>query len=263
VGPIREGVTAPLREGVSREGYQVGCGGGVRAPALETGDAPPQAKQVADIAHAAEVYARRQKLSEEAIEYAHAVKIDALTLMGEFLKGSPKNKGRAGSGRPKIGDTSQVSPKPGGGKPGPGRGKKGEKANTQSELAFGLPNGVSAKESSDAQALADLKVQDPKRHEEVRAGKLTVSQARVEMKRKKKRADLKRKAEAQPSARLVLLRPPLLRPFRRVSLLDQFEPHPHEVRPRTTRDTVVVGQTLNQFVSAVNVGLLQSDELLW
>ena len=57
------------------------------------------AKRVADIAHAAEVYARRQKLSEVAIEHTHANKVDAMTLLGQFLREAPKNKGAASGGR--------------------------------------------------------------------------------------------------------------------------------------------------------------------
>jgi hypothetical protein len=56
------------------------------------------AKKVADLARAAEVYAKRQKLSDEAIAYATAVKVDALTLMEEFLKDAPKNEGARGIG---------------------------------------------------------------------------------------------------------------------------------------------------------------------
>src|SRR5262245_3579595 len=99
-----------------------------------------EAKQVADLARAAEVYAQRQRLSEEAIAYATAVKVDALTLMGEFLKAGPKNNGR----------------------PGPGRGKAGSPA----APAFHQPPtlaelGIRKRESADAQALARLKEQAP------------------------------------------------------------------------------------------------------
>lgn len=56
-----------------------------------------EVKNVLDMAAAAEVYAKRQKLSDEAIGYAHSIKIDALTRLGEMLKATPKNKGMAGS----------------------------------------------------------------------------------------------------------------------------------------------------------------------
>src|SRR5262245_13462413 len=56
-----------------------------------------QAKQVADIAAGLEVVARRRKLSREAIQNAHAVWVDAMTLTGEFLRAAPRNKGAKGS----------------------------------------------------------------------------------------------------------------------------------------------------------------------
>lgn len=52
-----------------------------------------EAKHVADLAHAAEVYAKRAKLGAEAIQYAHEIKLDAERLLGEFLKSTPKAKG--------------------------------------------------------------------------------------------------------------------------------------------------------------------------
>jgi len=57
------------------------------------------AKKVADMAHAAEIYAKRQKLSDESILYAHQIKVDALVLLGEFLKQMPKNKGAKAGGK--------------------------------------------------------------------------------------------------------------------------------------------------------------------
>jgi hypothetical protein len=62
---------------------------------------PAEAKEVADRAHVALNLAKRQHLGDEVICYGHAVKIDALTLLGEFLEGLPKNpgtKGRLGPG---------------------------------------------------------------------------------------------------------------------------------------------------------------------
>jgi len=56
-----------------------------------------QAKVVIDIAYAAEVYAKRQQLGEEAIGYAHEIKVYALRKLGEMLKLTAKNKGAKGS----------------------------------------------------------------------------------------------------------------------------------------------------------------------
>src|SRR5262245_17606768 len=55
-----------------------------------------QAKEVAYMAKAAEVFARRQK-SHEARSYAHAVYVDALACEGRFLERAQKNSG----GRPR------------------------------------------------------------------------------------------------------------------------------------------------------------------
>lgn len=52
-----------------------------------------QAKAVMDAAHAAEIYARRQKLSDETIQYAHEIRLDAERKLGEILKAGPKNEG--------------------------------------------------------------------------------------------------------------------------------------------------------------------------
>jgi hypothetical protein len=54
------------------------------------------AKRIADIAHAAEIHAKRQQLSQEIVSHATAIKADAMTLMGEFLKQNDKNKGAKG-----------------------------------------------------------------------------------------------------------------------------------------------------------------------
>lgn len=128
----------------------------------------PEAKQVADLARAAEVYARRQKLSEEAIQYAHAVKIDAMTLMGEFLKRRPKNDGARGVGK------SGVPPE----------------NPTLNEV------GIGKKESADSQALADLKTDDPPTHEKVRTGEISVAQAKRTIQNGKKKTAMNAKAEA-------------------------------------------------------------------
>jgi N6-adenosine-specific RNA methylase IME4 len=44
------------------------------------------AKKIVDIATAIEVYARRQKLTKESIDYAHEIMIDAMALLGEYLE---------------------------------------------------------------------------------------------------------------------------------------------------------------------------------
>jgi hypothetical protein len=134
-----------------------------------------EAKQVADIAHAAKVYAKRQKLSREAILLAHGLETDAKTLLGAFLQAAPKNKGTAGAG--------------------PGRGKKG---GTKKVRPFPEPPtladlGISRKDSSEAQQLATLKEKAPDLHEGVRIGNFSVGSARSQYKRRQ------HKEEAPPS----------------------------------------------------------------
>jgi len=57
-----------------------------------------EAKKVADMAKAAEVFATRQK-SAQIKEYAHSVYVDALRLEGEFLEAQPKQNGSRGIGK--------------------------------------------------------------------------------------------------------------------------------------------------------------------
>ena len=51
-----------------------------------------ETKKVMDMAHAAQIYARRQQLGEEAMAYALAIKIEALRKLGEMLASTPKAK---------------------------------------------------------------------------------------------------------------------------------------------------------------------------
>lgn len=137
-----------------------------------------QAKKVADLARAAEVYAQRQKLSEEAIGYATAVKIEAMTLMGKMLRQTPK----APAGRPpkqEIGSNKEpISTKP---------------------ITYAQA-GIGKKEASDAQVLADLEEKKPEAYERVKAGKTTISKARRELKNEQKREELKARAATAPPA---------------------------------------------------------------
>jgi hypothetical protein len=82
-----------------------------------------------------------------------AVKIDAMTLMGEMLKAAEKNQGAV-----------------------PGKtGSKGKPVLDTTPTLADL--GIGKKESSDAQALADMKQSDPETHEEVRSGKTSIPPA--------------------------------------------------------------------------------------
>ena len=58
-----------------------------------------ETKKIMDMAHAAQIYARRQQLGEEAMAYALAIKIEALRKLGEMLAVTPKNAGARGIGK--------------------------------------------------------------------------------------------------------------------------------------------------------------------
>ena len=57
-----------------------------------------ETKKILDVASAAEIYAKRQQLGEEAIHYATSIKVEALAQLGRMLKETPRNKGAAGAG---------------------------------------------------------------------------------------------------------------------------------------------------------------------
>jgi N6-adenosine-specific RNA methylase IME4 len=113
-----------------------------------------QVKKIADVAAAAEIYARRQQLGEEAITYAHAIKIEALARLGELLKATAEARERAVKGRPK------------------------ENVSTGNISLPTLPTlGISRKISMVAQRLATL---PPAKLAEVQRGTKTLSRALAE-----------------------------------------------------------------------------------
>jgi N6-adenosine-specific RNA methylase IME4 len=129
-----------------------------------------QAKAVAVAAKAAEMMARKMKVgamkeaAEQAEKHAHAIYIDALTLMGEFLKAAPKNKGGRPPKNPFPRETVSRNP-------------------TRAE------QGAARKEGWQAEAIADVKAQAPATHARVRAGEVSVKQATSDLRLGKLRAD--------------------------------------------------------------------------
>lgn len=126
-------------------------------------------KQVVDMAAAAEVYAKRQKLSDEAIGYAHSIKIDALTRLGEMLKATPKNTGAKGIGPIVVPDENRNQPP------------------TLADL------GIDKKVSMVAQQLASL---PEDMRQAVAKREATISQARSQVSEQKRADDLARPAVA-------------------------------------------------------------------
>lgn len=104
-----------------------------------------ETKNILDVAAAAEIYARRQQLGEEAIGYAHAIKIEALRLLGEMLKD-----GQA---------SGQVA-------------KRGDHKGSGKEHLADI--GIDRKVSMVAQRLADL---PPQQFQAVRDGHSTITKA--------------------------------------------------------------------------------------
>lgn len=117
-----------------------------------------EAKNLMAMASAAEHYARKAKLGQEAIDYAHAIKIDAERMLGGFLKAAEKQDGARGR---------------------TGGGTRGSKKEPQPDAPPTLASlGLTKKVSSASQALHAIAEKDPEQFAAIRAGKLSVSKAR-------------------------------------------------------------------------------------
>lgn len=146
------------------------------------------AKKVADMARAAEVYAKRQKLAEDVIAHATAIRVDAMTLMGEFLKAGEKNKGTAGQakGRDSSGGSRMEPPE--------------DDTPTLAEI------GISKKESSVSQRLVDVRDELPQVYDQVRNGTVPIGKAVAAVRR------LKPLSREKRTPRAVVVGNRLLRP---------------------------------------------------
>lgn len=105
-------------------------------------------KAILDVATAAGIYAKRQKLSEENIAFAQEVKMEALRQLGELLKATPKNTGAQG----RFAGGSQSEP----------------------PVATLAEQGIDKKTSMTAQRLADL---PPEKFQAVKSGEMSLSKA--------------------------------------------------------------------------------------
>jgi len=115
-------------------------------------------------ASAAEHYARKAKLGEDAISYAHSIKISAEVLLGGFLKtGERRKRGQKHS--------------TGGGSKGSQRVPLPDAPPTLEEL------GVTKKLSAEAQALHTIAEEQPEQVEAIKERKKSVTQVRREAKR--------------------------------------------------------------------------------
>jgi site-specific DNA-methyltransferase (adenine-specific) len=77
--------------------------------ALAKADTIQKTKNVLDVAVAAETYAKRQKLGEEAVNFATSIKVEALRQLGNMLKDTPRNTGVKMTGKD-IGGTKWEPP---------------------------------------------------------------------------------------------------------------------------------------------------------
>lgn len=121
-----------------------------------------ETKKIVDVAAAAELFAKRQQLSQENIDFAHSIKIEALEQLGRMLRDSP----RASGGQPYQATGSSL------------------------ELVEPIPTladiGIDKKTSMVAQQLASL----PKEQlENVKAGTLTITKALREIKHQERKSN--------------------------------------------------------------------------
>ena len=154
-----------------------------------------QTKKIMDVARAAEIYAKRQHLSDEAIGQATSVKVEAMRKLGEILLATPKNIGAKGSVVPNRNRANL------------------DDAPTLDEL------GLTKKESAVAQKIAAL---PEKAFEQVRAGSLTIAKAIA--------AVDATKPVAKPEAAPVLTVVPAVAPEDEYTPLDAAQDQIHELQ---------------------------------
>src|SRR5262245_44648239 len=133
------------------------------------------AKDVMDIASAAEHYARKHKLGEEAIGHAHAIKTEAQAMLGKFLDERPAPQGRPPEKSPIDGIFSR----------GP----------TNADL------GLSKNESAAAQLLATIKEEQPEEFERIKIREKTLTQVQ----RERQRSEILQKMREMPSGKFRIL----------------------------------------------------------
>ena len=160
-----------LRQGESVEGGDLVVARlGAARNALVEAKTATQVKAVMDAAAAAETFARRQRLSEETIQHATAIKLDAERKLGGILRDTPKASGAAG-----IGKAESAVP---------------DEYRTQAPTLADL--GIDKKTSARAQKLADL---PDETFEAVRLGEVKVNEAL----RQQRREELIERAIALPA----------------------------------------------------------------
>ena len=151
-----------------------------RLALIEARDAM-QAKRVADMAKAAEVFATRQK-SEEAKAYAHEIYVEALRLEGDYLRAQPKAKGTRGQLQGTFSGGARVEPPE----------KKAVSLSDQ---------GIGKKESVMAQAVSKAAEEVPELFKAIKAGG-KINDIRRHYKKKEHEAKVK-EAERKPRVKSI------------------------------------------------------------
>lgn len=129
----------------------------------------PEYKRIADMAHAAKIFAQRQGMSKHLVAEAHEIEIDSLAGLGRILKREP----RATGGQPYH----------------PTRSTKEQVGKALVPTRADL--GITRKQSMQAQRLDDIRVEKPAEFEAVRRGEKTPQQIHREERKAKAHAEVK------------------------------------------------------------------------
>lgn len=138
------------------------------------------AKRVMDMASAAKTYAQKAKLGREAVAHADSIRLQAETMLGEYIRDAPKR----------------------GPEHSTGGGSKGSRRKPLPDAPPTLADaGLTKRQSSEAQFLADLAKEKPEEHQKIINGQKTITQVR----REQKRAELLKNIPALPTGKFRVL----------------------------------------------------------
>ena len=139
-----------------------------------------ETKKIADMAHAAQIYARRQALGEEAMAYALAIKVEAMRKLGEMLQATPKAL------------------------PGPAaKDKNGDRSHYRTDLPTLAELGITKNTSAMAQQLAALPAEQ---FEQVKDGSNSLAEALKYIRQEKvrdERVKIGKQMRARPDAPII------------------------------------------------------------
>lgn len=141
-----------------------------------------ETKKIVDMAHAAQIYARRQALGEEAMAFALAIKFEAMRKLGEILASTPKAL------------------------PGPAaKDKNGDRSHNRTDLPTLAELGITKNTSAMAQQLAAMPAEQ---FEQVRDGSKSLIAAMSELRQQNIKADLVERELPAGRFRVIYADPP-------------------------------------------------------